>query len=98
MSFVAIKSNSHNLKKIIWAGGEAIHSTYLGCPQFLSALTLRYLEDKEWVPRMVFAPLVFASHLYISIKKDGDETAERGGTKERDINKHFLWFSVIVKM
>lgn len=79
-------------------GGEAIHSTYLGCPQFLSALTLRYLEDKEWVPRMVFAPLVFASHLYISIKKDGDETAERGGTKERDINKHFLWFSVIVKM
>ena len=54
LSFVAVKGNSHNLKKIIWARGGgwlhfhfpvtkyhfAIHSASLRCPQFLSALTL----------------------------------------------------------
>lgn len=84
MSFAAIKDNSQILQKIIWAGGRlarlpfspvtkyhfAIHSTYLGCPQFLSALTLRYLKDKECVPGMVSAPPVYLS-LLCQLKEKG---------------------------
>lgn len=47
---------------------------------------------------MVFSPPVFASHLSVSRKNDRYVRAERGGIKERDVNKDFVWFNAIVKI